>query len=502
GEYRINVVKENGTGFECNGLGEIIDTTIDSYEIVYLGGGRVQIIYKKLATSYLKEYIIGQDGTITPVTESSASYICDDMKLLNLDPSETKLICESGGKPLLNAVKTNDAQLTINTEGFFNVGDTRQVSCTKPANSVYNTLEQITQTYDGENWLPTNAGVYSEIGSSTECKFKCVDDFSLQGNQCITSILEGATGTFTLSQTSVTQGTIVTISNNCSTQPTSYSSSNEAVATIAGTTITTLSAGTTNITPVGGACGDNAQKTLTVTSPPITDWRLKDPNCDKPDVIIGTQTWAGCNSTLGTGFEYGQTDVDIGTSNYSGMVGNCYDYSGNNTAICTKGDIKMASNTKANTWFTGTNINSDSEVDNIWGKYYTFVNSTSACATGYHVPTDLEWEYAEEYLFEENGGATNCRNTIDLRKCDGIGWKLHSTTNATNNLAVKLGLPLSGNRRTDGINFSGRGNHTYLWSSTIDGANAYDRYFDTNNSKVYRSSNDQMFGFSVRCIKD
>ncbi|MEF2174968.1 MAG: hypothetical protein V3575_00740, partial [Candidatus Absconditabacteria bacterium] len=112
------------------------------------------------------------------------SYTCEDMKLLNLDPSETTLICENGGKPVLNEVKTNDALVTINTEGFSNVGDTRQVSCTKPANSVYNTLEQITQTYDGENWLPTNAGVYSEIGSSTECKFKCGDGYNYELGAC------------------------------------------------------------------------------------------------------------------------------------------------------------------------------------------------------------------------------------------------------------------------------------------------------------------------------
>ena len=60
----------------------------------------------------------------------------------------------------------------------------------------------------------------------------------------------GATGSFTLSQTSVTIGTNPTISNNCSTAPTSYTSSDTAVATVAGTIITTLSAGTTDITPV------------------------------------------------------------------------------------------------------------------------------------------------------------------------------------------------------------------------------------------------------------
>ncbi|MEF2175906.1 MAG: hypothetical protein V3575_05515, partial [Candidatus Absconditabacteria bacterium] len=110
------------------------------------------------------------------------SYTCEDMKLLNLDPSETTLICESEGKLLLNEVKTNDAQVTINTEGFSNVGDTRQVSCTKPANAVFNTLEQLTQTYDGTNWFPSNVGVYSDAASTTECKFKCEDGYLNNGS--------------------------------------------------------------------------------------------------------------------------------------------------------------------------------------------------------------------------------------------------------------------------------------------------------------------------------
>ena len=29
---------------------------------------------------------------------------------------------------------------------------------------------------------------------------------------------------------------------------------------------------------------------------------------------------------------------------------------------------------------------------NIFGKYYTFAETTNACATGYHVPTNAEWD--------------------------------------------------------------------------------------------------------------
>lgn len=72
--------------------------------------------------------------------------------------------------------------------------------------------------------------------------------------------------TFFLSSIDATVGTSVTITHNCTVPPTSYASSNTAVATIAGTTITAIAPGTTSITPVGGNCNDNLAKPLTVTT--------------------------------------------------------------------------------------------------------------------------------------------------------------------------------------------------------------------------------------------
>lgn len=73
--------------------------------------------------------------------------------------------------------------------------------------------------------------------------------------------------TFSLSSLSVAVWTDVTITNNCTTSPTSYASSNLSVATTSWTTITTISAWTTNITPVWWNCNDVSAKTLTVTPP-------------------------------------------------------------------------------------------------------------------------------------------------------------------------------------------------------------------------------------------
>ncbi|QFR39771.1 prepilin-type N-terminal cleavage/methylation domain-containing protein [Candidatus Gracilibacteria bacterium 28_42_T64] len=238
----------------------------------------------------------------------------------------------------------------------------------------------------------------------------------------------------------------------------------------------------------------------------LPGWRGQDTNCDIDDITIGSQVWAGCNSTLGTGVEWGKQD-----NGSDGTINLCYDYDGNVVATCAIGDALMASNVKANAWFTGTNTNSDTAVDNIWGKFYSWDNldtdndndidaddTNLVCGQGYHVPSDAEWEILETTL---NGG-TNCRNTVDGWLCDGLGWSGYNAKTTGNNLIQALGLPLAGFRNTDGATFSHRGNHAYIWLSTLDGASAYFRSFRWNLSLVLRSTYGKSYGFSVRCIKD
>ncbi|MDD3794188.1 MAG: FISUMP domain-containing protein, partial [Candidatus Gracilibacteria bacterium] len=243
---------------------------------------------------------------------------------------------------------------------------------------------------------------------------------------------------------------------------------------------------------------DIALSSNTGNTQTLTGWRALDPNCDIPDITIGTQTWAGCNSTLGNGFEWGQIDTDIGTNNYNGTVITCYDYNGNNTGICTKGDVSMASNSKANTWFSGTNINGDSEYDAIWGKLYTWVNSSSACHSGRHVPSDAEWEVLETTL---NGGI-NCRNVTNGFLCDGLGWKSNTSYIPDRKLADLLKIPLAGLRNTNGYEFHYRGQNIYLWSRD----DLYFRITGINYSTINRVNfTDELaknFGLSVRCIKN
>jgi len=223
----------------------------------------------------------------------------------------------------------------------------------------------------------------------------------------------------------------------------------------------------------------------------ILDWRDEDSNCDKPDVIIWTQTWAWCNSTLWTGIEYIN---EIYCYNYN--FGNLWDW-----WDCGAWNY-WDSTDKESDYYTAkwanSNIPEDIWVNNIWGKLYTWDNSGSACATWYHVPTDAEWEILETTL----NWWTNCRNVTDWTLCDWLGWSGHAAKNNTNNIIEALQLPLSGHRHEDGTYYS-RGYSTHLWSSTqYDATNARIRYLRWDWSTVDRTYRPKARGFTVRCIKD
>lgn len=53
-----------------------------------------------------------------------------------------------------------------------------------PENAVYNTVDEITQTWNGEEWIPTNESYFSETSSTTECRFKCKSSYIWTGSQC------------------------------------------------------------------------------------------------------------------------------------------------------------------------------------------------------------------------------------------------------------------------------------------------------------------------------
>ncbi|MBP5406974.1 hypothetical protein J6Z19_07480, partial [bacterium] len=63
---------------------------------------------------------------------------------------------------------------------------TRTQNCSsKPANTVWNTVSSITQTWNGSVWSPSTTSSYSENGSNQYCYYKCAsDDYGWNGSAC------------------------------------------------------------------------------------------------------------------------------------------------------------------------------------------------------------------------------------------------------------------------------------------------------------------------------
>jgi len=124
-----------------------------------------------------------------------------------------------------------------------------------------------------------------------------------------------------------------------------------------------------------------------------------------------------------------------------------------------------------------------------FGALYNFpaVEQWDLCPEGWHVPTDLEWTEMTNSLGSENL-AGNMMKTKYGDNWDGT------------NLSGFSGLP-GGFRGSSGFFYSA-GDDGYWWSSSPNGSYAWGRNLDSNLEVVYRSSNDQRSGFSVRCVRD
>ncbi|MBO4698075.1 DUF1566 domain-containing protein [bacterium] len=63
--------------------------------------------------------------------------------------------------------------------------DRRRRFCTDlPENTSWNIFASITQTWNGESWVPATTGVYSETPSETECRFICNPGYTREGSEC------------------------------------------------------------------------------------------------------------------------------------------------------------------------------------------------------------------------------------------------------------------------------------------------------------------------------
>jgi len=216
-------------------------------------------------------------------------------------------------------------------------------------------------------------------------------------------------------------------------------------------------------------------------------------------------TWGRCPGTPSV------TDIDGNVYNTVQIGTQCWTQSNLTVSKYRNGDYipNITSNTQwsqASTSNTGAwcNYNNDASNGTTYGKLYSWYavnDSRGLCPTGWHVPTDSEWNVMVRYLDPNaDTGANGWQNT-------NVGTALKSMSlwynngNGTNSSGF-TGLP-GGYRSNDG-SFSNFGRFGDWWSSSVAAGtgSAWFRFLFFDYMNVFRSYYSELFGFSIRCVKD
>jgi uncharacterized protein (TIGR02145 family) len=132
-----------------------------------------------------------------------------------------------------------------------------------------------------------------------------------------------------------------------------------------------------------------------------------------------------------------------------------------------------------------------------YGAIYNWyaVNTGKLCPSGWHVPTDAEWNTLTTFLGESIAGAK-------IKESGTLHWLLAPNNCATNETGFTA-LP-GGYRVFDG-SFESIGFYGRYWSSTQNQGYEPNAFFRTLTSAwcfIQRDDSTKRFGFSVRCLKD
>jgi uncharacterized protein (TIGR02145 family) len=156
--------------------------------------------------------------------------------------------------------------------------------------------------------------------------------------------------------------------------------------------------------------------------------------------------------------------------------------------------------------------NNDPVNDGLYGKlynHYAVTDSRGLCPTGWHVPSDAEWNSLVKYL--DPNADTVC---IGCSQSPIVGGALKSTlmqptpggwnppnTGATNSFGFTA--PPGGLRDYSDGDFYDMTIRGYWWSSSVSSAsNAWYRTLNYNFSNFFRFYGYRTNGFSVRCCRD
>jgi uncharacterized protein (TIGR02145 family) len=154
-------------------------------------------------------------------------------------------------------------------------------------------------------------------------------------------------------------------------------------------------------------------------------------------------------------------------------------------------------------WWMAQNLNYQSENSfcydkdtdkcKIYGRLYIYDNAQNACPTGWHLPSDLEWEALSDYLGGEDLAG------VKMKDADTKDSLAHLATKANSSGFTALA---GGNRNNKNI-FGFTGKYGCWWSSTdYSATEGWSRYLYWGTARFYSHFDKKNCAFSVRCLKN
>ncbi|OPZ97009.1 MAG: hypothetical protein BWY70_01602 [Bacteroidetes bacterium ADurb.Bin408] len=127
-----------------------------------------------------------------------------------------------------------------------------------------------------------------------------------------------------------------------------------------------------------------------------------------------------------------------------------------------------------------------------YGRLYNWTGASSACPSGWHLPTDAEWKTLEITL----GMSQTDANLDGWERGTDQGTKLKANGSSGFNAL------LSGLRNTTNSPYADLSTNGYFWTSTVGLASTkyYRRTVSSSEARVFRGDMHKDYGFSVRCL--
>lgn len=172
---------------------------------------------------------------------------------------------------------------------------------------------------------------------------------------------------------------------------------------------------------------------------------------------------------------------------------------GNRYSTIVYGDQRwMAENLNYN--LNNSKLNPDNPITE-YGRLYTFEQASTACPSGWHLPTDAEWQAMELYLGMGAAelGFTGYRGGIIGRGLkSSTGWLLKNGSNEFEFNVYPVGLYNDTKNAFEEMTYQ-----AYLWTASDAGnGQAFYRALTKDFDGIYRDSIEKGRGLSCRCVED